>query len=151
MWVKYARERFEREALTDKIDIRLQDYRTLEGSFDKIVSIEMLEAVGHDYLPVYFKKVDELLKPQGSIALQVITSQDKRYEEFRNDVDFIMKHIFPGSQTPSITAVQQAINKVSDLNLHDAKDIGLHYATTLRIWFDAFNLKLRLDRELHSY
>lgn len=145
---KYACERFEREDLTDKIDIRLQDYRTLEGSFDKIVSIEMLEAVGHDYLPVYFKKVDELLKPQGSIALQVITSQDKRYEEFRNDVDFIMKHIFPGSQTPSITAIQQAINKVSDLNLHDAKDIGLHYATTLRIWFDAFNLKLEEVKKL---
>ena len=145
---KYAYERFEREGLADKIEIRLQDYRTLEGCFDKIVSIEMLEAVGHDYLPVYFKKVDELLKPQGSIALQVITSQDKRYEEFRNDVDFIMKHIFPGSQTPSLTAIQQAINKVSDLNLHDAKDIGLHYATTLRIWFDAFNLKLEEVKKL---
>ncbi len=145
---KYAYERFEREGLADKIEIRLQDYRTLEGCFDKIVSIEMLEAVGHDYLPVYFKKVDELLKPQGSIALQVITSQDKRYEEFRNDVDFIMKHIFPGSQTPSLTAIQQAINKVSDLNLHDAKDIGLHYATTLRIWFDAFNHKLEEVKKL---
>ena len=80
---KYARALFEREGLLDKIDIHLQDYRTLEGNYDKIVSIEMLEAVGHRYLPVYFSKVHELLKPNGSIALQVITSQDKRYEEFR--------------------------------------------------------------------
>ena len=145
---KYASELFKREGLTDLIDIHLQDYRLLEGRYDKIVSIEMLEAVGHRYLPVYFKKVDELLKPNGSIALQVITSQDKRYEEFRDDVDFIMKHIFPGSQTPSITAIQQAINKVSDLNLHDAKDIGLDYARTLRIWFDAFNQKLDEVRKL---
>lgn len=139
---KYARALFEREGLLDKIDIHLQDYRTLEGNYDKIVSIEMLEAVGHRYLPVYFRKVHELLKPNGSIALQVITSQDKRYEEFRDDVDFIMKHIFPGSQTPSITAIQQAINKVSDLNLYDAKDIGLHYAKTLRLWFESFNHSL---------
>ncbi len=136
---RYAKERFEREGLQDKIEIRTQDYRTLEGNFDKIVSIEMLEAVGHEYLPVYFKKVHELLKPNGSIALQVITSGEKRYEEFREDVDFIQKHIFPGSQTPSIGAIQTAINKVSDLNLFDAKDIGLHYAKTLHLWTEAFN------------
>ncbi len=139
---KYAHDLFLSEGLSNQIDIHLQDYRTLEGSYDKIVSIEMLEAVGHRYLPVYFEKVNELLKPNGCIGLQVITSQDKRYEEFRNDVDFIMKHIFPGSQTPSITAIQQAINKVSDLNLHDAKDIGLDYTKTLRFWFNAFNNRL---------
>ncbi len=139
---KYAQERFVREGLQDQIDIRMQDYRTLEGTFDKIVSIEMLEAVGHEYLPVYFQKVDDLLKPAGSIALQVITSGEKRYGEFRKDVDFIQKHIFPGSQTPSIGAIQQAINKVSDLNLFDAKDIGLHYAKTLRLWSDEFNKHL---------
>lgn len=136
---RYAKARFEREGLDDKITILCQDYRKLEGSFDKVVSIEMLEAVGHEFLPVYFGKLDSLLKPNGSVALQVITSQDKRYEEFRNDVDFIMKHIFPGSQTPSITALQNAVTKVSDLVLHDAKDIGQHYAKTLRMWFDSFN------------
>jgi cyclopropane-fatty-acyl-phospholipid synthase len=139
---KFAKARFEREGLQDKIDIRMQDYRTLEGTFDKVVSIEMLEAVGHEYLPVYFKKVDELLKPNGTIALQVITSGEKRYGEFRKDVDFIQKHIFPGSQTPSIGAIQDAINKVSDLNLFNAKDIGLHYAKTLRLWSDSFNQHL---------
>ncbi len=74
----------------------------MEGRFDKIVSIEMLEAVGHDYLPVFFKKCSELLTGEGSLALQVITSHDKRYAEFRKEVDFIQKHIFPGSQTPSL-------------------------------------------------
>ncbi len=139
---RYAKARFEAEGLDDKITILCQDYRKLEGSFDKVVSIEMLEAVGHEFLPVYFGKINSLLKPNGSVALQVITSQDKRYEEFRNDVDFIMKHIFPGSQTPSITALQNAITKVSDLVLHDAKDIGQHYAKTLRMWFDSFNHSL---------
>lgn len=139
---RYAKARFEAEGLDDKITILCQDYRKLEGSFDKVVSIEMLEAVGHEFLPVYFGKIDSLLKPNGSVALQVITSQDKRYEEFRNDVDFIMKHIFPGSQTPSITALQNAMTKVSNLVLHDAKDIGQHYAKTLRMWFDSFNHSL---------
>ncbi|CAN5347781.1 cyclopropane-fatty-acyl-phospholipid synthase family protein [soil metagenome] len=139
---KFAKARFEREGLQNKIDIRMQDYRTLEGTFDKVVSIEMLEAVGHEYLPVYFKKVDELLKPNGTIALQVITSGEKRYGEFRKDVDFIQKHIFPGSQTPSISAIQDAINKVSNLNLFNAKDIGLHYAKTLKLWSDSFNQQL---------
>jgi cyclopropane-fatty-acyl-phospholipid synthase len=145
---KYAKERFVNEGLQDRIEIRMQDYRTLEGTFDKIVSIEMLEAVGHEYLPVYFKKVDELLKADGSIALQVITSGEKRYNEFRKDVDFIQKHIFPGSQTPSMSAIQNAINKVSDLNLFDAKDIGLHYAKTLRIWSDEFNRHLEEVKKL---
>jgi cyclopropane-fatty-acyl-phospholipid synthase len=139
---KFAKERIAAEGYADKIDIRIQDYRTLEGEFDKIISIEMLEAVGHEFLPVYFKKVNDLLKPDGSIALQVITSRDKRYKEFRNDVDFIQKHIFPGSQTPSIAAIHGAVSGVSDLNLFDAKDIGLDYAKTLRMWYDAFNKKL---------
>ena len=145
---KYAKDRFAREGLDDQIDIRLQDYRELEGSFDKIVSIEMLEAVGHEYLPVYFEKCNNLLKPAGSLALQVITSGDKRYNEFRGDVDFIQKHIFPGSQTPSVGAIQQAVAGVTDLNLFDAKDIGLHYAKTLRLWSDAFNHKLAEVRTL---
>jgi cyclopropane-fatty-acyl-phospholipid synthase len=145
---KYAKERIEKEGYSDKIDIRVQDYRTLEGTFDKIISIEMLEAVGHEFLPVYFKKVHDLLEADGSIALQVITSRDKRYKEFRNDVDFIQKHIFPGSQTPSIAAIHGAVSSVSDLNLFDAKDIGLDYAKTLRMWYDTFNKKLEEVKNL---
>jgi cyclopropane-fatty-acyl-phospholipid synthase len=139
---KYAKKRFEQEGVADQIDIRVQDYRTLEGRYDKIISIEMLEAVGHEYLPTYFRKCHDMLAPNGSLALQVITSGDKRYAKFRDDVDFIQKHIFPGSQTPSIAAIHRAVSEVSDLNLFDARDIGLDYARTLRLWFNAFNQKL---------
>jgi len=138
----YAKALFEKEKLSDRIEIILQDYRTITGRYDKIVSIEMLEAVGHKYLPVFFAKCNKLLKEDGSMALQVITSHDKRYAEFREDVDFIQKHIFPGSQTPSLAAIHAAVNKSSDLGLFDMKDIGIHYAKTLRLWFDAFNEKL---------
>jgi cyclopropane-fatty-acyl-phospholipid synthase len=139
---KYAKDRFVREGLDGQIEILLQDYRLIEGTFDKIVSIEMLEAVGHEYLPQYFKKCNGLLKPGGCIALQVITSRDKRYDEFRKDVDFIQKHIFPGSQTPSLSAIHNAVTKATEMTLFDLKDIGLDYARTLRLWFDAFNHKI---------
>lgn len=139
---KHAKALFEREKISDRVEILLQDYRTIQGQYDKIVSIEMLEAVGHKYLPVFFSKCNELLRENGSMALQVITSHDKRYAEFRKDVDFIQKHIFPGSQTPSLAAIHAAVNKTSDLGLFDLKDIGLHYAHTLRLWFDAFNSKI---------
>jgi cyclopropane-fatty-acyl-phospholipid synthase len=139
---KHAKALFAMEKVDDRITIQIQDYRNISGRYDKIVSIEMLEAVGHKYLPAFFKKCNELLTDDGSIALQVITSHDKRYAEFRKDVDFIQKHIFPGSQTPSLAAIHAAVNKVSDFGLYDMKDIGLHYAKTLRLWFDAFNAKL---------
>jgi cyclopropane-fatty-acyl-phospholipid synthase len=145
---KYAKERFEKEGLSDRIKICLNDYRHIEGSFDKIVSIEMLEAVGHEYMPAYFEKCNSLLRPGGNLALQVITSRDKRYKEFRKDVDFIQKHIFPGSQTPSLSAIQEAVNKVSEMNLYDLKDIGLDYARTLRLWFDSFNHQLAEVKKL---
>jgi cyclopropane-fatty-acyl-phospholipid synthase len=138
----FAEERIKKEGLEDLIEIRLQDYRHITGLFDKIVSIEMLEAVGHEYIPGYFGKCNELLKPGGSMAIQVITSQDKRYREFRKSVDFIQKHIFPGSQTPSMEYIQQCVSKTTDWNLHDVKDMGIDYAKTLRLWFDAFNTKL---------
>src|ERR1041385_5205163 len=115
---KFAKECITKEKLDHLVDIRLQDYRHITGLFDKIVSIEMLEAVGHEYIPVYFSKCQELLKPNGVMAIQVITSQDRRYHEFRKSVDFIQKHIFPGSQTPSIAYIQQCVNKATDWNLH---------------------------------
>jgi cyclopropane-fatty-acyl-phospholipid synthase len=145
---KFAKERITKEGLEHLIDSRLQDYRHVSGSFDKIVSIEMLEAVGHEYIPGYFSKCNELLKPNGAMAIQVITSQDKRYNEFRKSVDFIQKHIFPGSQTPSIAYIQQCVNKATDWNLHDVKDLGIDYARTLRLWFDAFNAKIADVRSL---
>jgi cyclopropane-fatty-acyl-phospholipid synthase len=139
---KMAVERVEAEGLSDRVSILIKDYRQMEGRFDKIVSVEMLEAVGHNYMDVYFKKVNDLLKKNGILALQVITSPDSRYDSLRKGVDWIQKHIFPGSLLPSVGAINSAVNRTGDLTMVDLKDIGMDYATTLKLWFDAFNANL---------
>jgi len=136
---KYAGELFQREGLADRIEIKLQDYRLLTGKFDKIVSIEMLEAVGEAYLETYFAKCHELLKPEGLLALQMITCPDSRHDALRQGVDWIQKHIFPGSLLLSVHRVNQALRMTGDLFLHDLKDLGPSYAETLRRWRVAFN------------
>jgi len=138
---RYALERVEKAGLGDRVKILLQDYRKLEGQFDRIVSVEMLEAVGEEFLDVYFKKCDELLTRDGFLALQVITCPDSRYESLRTGVDWIQKHIFPGSLLPSVGRINQAVNKAGDLTLIDLKDLGRHYARTLAAWRDVFNAK----------
>jgi cyclopropane-fatty-acyl-phospholipid synthase len=145
---KYARELFERENLSDRIEIKLQDYRLLAGQFDKIVSIEMIEAVGDEYLETYFAKCHELLKPHGLLALQMITCPDSRHDSLRKNVDWIQKHIFPGSLLLSIHRVNEALRKTGDLFLHDLKDLGLSYAETLKRWRIAFNQNETAVREL---
>jgi cyclopropane-fatty-acyl-phospholipid synthase len=145
---KLAVERVEEAGLSNKVNILMQDYRLMEGQFDKIVSIEMLEAVGHKYLDLYFKKCHDLLKKNGILALQVITSPDSRYDSLRKGVDWIQKHIFPGSLLPSVAAINGAINRTGDLTMVDLKDIGLHYATTLKLWFEQFNANLPTVRSL---
>lgn len=139
---KLAVERVKAEGLSDRVSIIIQDYRKIEGTFDKIVSIEMLEAVGHQYLETYFEKCQELLKPDGIFAFQVITSPDSRYDKLRSGVDWIQKHIFPGSLLPSVAAINKAINETGDLTLVDLKDLGLDYARTLHLWFTEFNKNL---------
>ena len=136
---KYARELFQRENLADKIEIKLMDYRLLTGQFDKIVSIEMLEAVGDAYLETYFAKCHEVLKPGGLLALQMITCPDSRHDSLRKNVDWIQKHIFPGSLLLSVHRVNEALRKTGDLFLHDLKDLGLSYAETLKRWRIALN------------
>jgi len=136
---KYARELFQKENLADKIEIKLMDYRRLTGQFDKIVSIEMLEAVGDAYLETYFAKCHQVLKPGGLLALQMITCPDSRYDSLRKNVDWIQKHIFPGSLLLSVHRVNEALRKTGDLFLHDLKDLGLSYAETLKRWRVAFN------------
>src|SRR3990172_13089597 len=126
--LKLARERVEKENLSNKINIELIDYRKLEGQYDKIVSVEMLEAVGEEYMDIYFKKCHELLKKNGILALQVITCPDSRYDSLRKGVDWIQKHIFPGSLLPSVGRINQAINNTGDLSLVDLKEFGLDYA-----------------------
>ncbi len=139
---KLAVERVETEGLSDRVSIELRDYRTLEGQYDKIVSVEMLEAVGHKYLDLYFKKCNDLLKRNGLLAIQVITSPDSRYESLRKGVDWIQKHIFPGSLLPSVAAINGAINRTGDMTMVDLKDIGTDYAKTLKLWYDQFNANL---------
>ena len=136
---KYAVEKVADENLQDKVEIKLIDYRKIEGQFDKIVSIEMLEAVGHNYLDVYFKKCSELLNKDGTLALQVITCPDSRYDSLRKGVDWIQKHIFPGSLLPSVSAINRSINNTSNLTLVDLRDFGLNYAQTLVAWREEFN------------
>ncbi len=143
-----AVERVEQAGLADQIQVLLTDYRQLDGQYDKIVSIEMLEAVGHRYLPTYFAQCHRLLKQNGLVALQVITCADHRYDELRTNVDWIQKHIFPGSLLPSLGALHRAINRTGDLNFVDLKQLGLHYARTLSLWRQKFNAHRQQVREL---
>jgi cyclopropane-fatty-acyl-phospholipid synthase len=137
---KYAKERMQREGLSNRVEIRLQDYRLVTGKFDKVLSIEMLEAVGDQYLETYFAKCDEVLTPNGLMACQMITVADCQHKDLKKGVDWIQKHIFPGSLLLSIGQVNQAINNKSDLFMHGLEDIGSSYAKTLELWFNQFNL-----------
>jgi cyclopropane-fatty-acyl-phospholipid synthase len=117
----------------------LCDYRLVTGQFDKIVSIEMLEAVGHRFLGTFFKTCDSLLKQGGSVVLQTITIPDHRYDQYRRGVDWIRKHIFPGGHLPSPTALCNAMTKHSSLSIDGVENIGSHYVKTLRQWRERFN------------
>ncbi len=139
---KFATERVRREGLDHLIEIRLQDYRHVTGQYDKIASIEMLEAVGDAYVDGYFAKCHEVLKPNGMLAFQVITVPDCRYENLKRGVDWIQKHIFPGSLLLSMARINEAVNRTGDLFLHGLEDLGAGYAKTLRLWFERFNARL---------
>ena len=139
---KYAKDRATAEGLSNQIDFQLTDYRNVTGKFDKIVSIEMLEAVGHEYFKSFFKKCHELLKRYGLLGIQVITCPDSRYESHRKNVTWMQKHIFPGGLLPSISVMSKAINDTGDLQLHHLEEMGLHYARTVATWRENFNHKL---------
>jgi cyclopropane-fatty-acyl-phospholipid synthase len=143
-----AGERIARAGLADRIDILLEDYRNLSGRYDKVVSIEMVEAVGHEFLPGYFKKCAELLKEDGAMLLQAITMPDRRYDQYLRSSDFIRRYIFPGSCVPSMGALVTAMGAESDLKPVQIEDIGPHYATTLRSWRERFNARLDDVRRL---
>lgn len=135
---EWATRRVHEEGLEDRIEILLTDYRHIEGRFDKIVSIEMLEAVGHRHLPVYFSTLDQLLAPGGRIALQVIAMPDQKYRSYRAGSDWIRKHIFPGGHLPSLGAIVEAMTTRTRLNITRLDDIGLHYVRTLQLWQQRF-------------
>ena len=144
----YAQEWVAKEGLEDKITLLKKDYRLLEGKFDKLVSIEMIEAVGKAYLANFFEKCSSLLKPNGLMLLQAITIDDRRYDSYSNSVDFIQKHIFPGGFLPSQFAINQFLKKNTDMNIRDLHDIGLDYAKTLNHWHVAFdNNKEALEKD----
>ncbi len=140
----YAREQIDKSNLSDRITLLKQDYRLLEGQYDKLVSIEMIEAVGKQYLKSYIKKCQSLLKPKGLMAIQAITIADQRYDYYSNNVDFIQKYIFPGGFLPSVTVLTQMATQHSDLVTRDVFDLGLDYAKTLNDW------RLRFEQSLEQ-
>jgi cyclopropane-fatty-acyl-phospholipid synthase len=144
----YAQERIEAKGLASRIRLLKEDYRQLTGTYDKLVSIEMIEAVGHQYLSTFLKKISTLLKPEGKAALQVITIEDQRYKQHIHKVDFIKRYIFPGSCLLSVTALCNTATKVTDLRLFHLEDITPHYATPLREWRDRFFASLDNVRAL---
>lgn len=129
-----AARRIATAGLEDRVELRLADYRDLSGQYDKLVSIEMVEAVGADHLETYFRQCGRLLKPDGAMLLQAITIADQRYVQALREVDFIQKHIFPGGFLPSVTALTAAMTGASDLRTVQLEDIGPHYAETLAHW-----------------
>jgi cyclopropane-fatty-acyl-phospholipid synthase len=144
----YVANLISKEGLGDKITLLNKDYRELEGAFDKVVSIEMIEAVGSDYVPGFFEKASSLLKQNGLMALQGITYNDPDFNAYKNSVDFIRKYIFPGSCLISVAQVEYAIKKKTDLVKIDSEDITLDYARTLEIWRQDFEKVLPQVRDL---
>lgn len=143
-----AQKRIQEAGLSDKITLLLKDYRHVQGAFDAIVSIEMLEAVGHQFLKAYFAQCHKLLKPDGRLGLQVIICPDSRYDAMRRSVDWIKKHIFPGGQLPSVKALLDSVHATGDLYLHHLENFGLHYAKTLQIWRDRFHQQQDAVRQM---
>ena len=131
---EYAQERIKKAGFNDRISIIKQDYRDLVGQFDRIVSIEMIEAVGHEFLPAYFSQISNLLLPDGAAMIQGITMPDHRYTQYLKEVDYIRTRVFPGSCVPSASAMIAAAVKQSDLRPADLHDFGYHYSRTLREW-----------------
>jgi len=143
----YTRLRVAEAGLADKIEVLCQDYRDLEGQYDKLVSIEMIEAVGYEYYQSYFGKCSSLLKPDGLMALQAITMADQRYEEAKHTVDFIKRYIFPGGCLPSLAVIGQHVARHTDMQTLHLRDITADYAETLARWRQRFMAALPQVKE----
>lgn len=145
---RFAQRRVQEAGLADRIAVLSQDYRDLQGQFDKLVSVEMIEAVGHRFVDQYFRICSERLKPAGRMLLQSITIADRYHERARHAVDFIQKYIFPGGALPSMTSISSAVSRMTDLQLTHMQEIGLDYARTLHIWRERFLQRLPEVRRL---
>ncbi len=143
----YAVEAVAEAGLSDRITLLLDDYRNLEGQFDKLVSVEMIEAVGHEYYATYFRQCSRLLKPDGVMLIQAITIPGQRYEQAKRNVDFIQRYIFPGGGLPSLEVIARCVSG-TDLQLLDMQDIGLDYARTLSHWRQRFHDRLNQVRAM---
>lgn len=130
----YASRLVAEQGLADRVKVQLQDYRDIRGRFDKLVSIEMIEAVGHHYFDTFFRCCSNLLKPEGLMLLQGITIRDHLYTAYLQEVDFIRRYIFPGACLPSLARIMESLARVTDLTVFHLEDIGAHYARTLAIW-----------------
>ncbi len=135
----YAKQRIKQLHLEGQVTLLREHYRKLTGKYDKLVSIEMIEAVGHEFHATFFAKCDSLLKCTGKMLLQAITIADQRYDYYRNNVDFIQRYIFPGGCLPSIQVISKHVQETTDMVIDEVQDIGLHYAKTLQDWSDSFN------------
>ena len=144
----YAAQAIRDAGLEDRITLLFDDYRDLDGQYDKLVSIEMIEAVGHEFHETYFKKCCELLKPDGQMLLQAITIADQRYDQYKTSVDFIKRYIFPGGCLTSVTDMTKVMTESTDMRVIHLEDIGPHYATTLREWHDRFFARIDEVRKL---
>ena len=131
---QYARSRVVEEGLESKITVVNKDYRKIHGLYDKIVSIEMIEAVGYEFIPEYFKKISSLLRPNGLMALQGITYNDQNFDTYKDSVDFVKKYVFPGSCLISVSQIIDVVKDKTDLSMIDMEDITRHYAETLSRW-----------------
>jgi len=144
----FAKAKIAERGLPDRITLVFQDYRDLTGQFDKLVSIEMIEAVGARYLDTYFSKCSSLLKSTGAMLLQAITLQDQYYAQALKSVDYIQRFVFPGSFIPSVQAITNSVAKVTDMKVFNLEDIGPHYAPTLRMWRERFFANIQKVKEL---
>lgn len=144
----YAQEQIERANVGHLVTLLKEDYRNLVGKFDKLVSIEMIEAVGHQYYPDYFRTLGHLLKEDGLALIQAITIDDKRYEKAKNNIDWIQRYIFPGACLPSIKVLTEVSGRHSNLELTHLEDITPHYAHTLKLWRENFFRNIEAVREL---
>ena len=146
-----AKERIREKNLDDKIDLLLMDYRDLKGAYSKVVSIEMVEAVGHEYLEEYFQKCSDLTAEDGLFLMQVITIPDQRYNRARKEIDFIKRYIFPGSCIPSIEKISKCISNKTDYRLVDLSEYASHYAKTLNLWHQNFmNHKIEIEKKFSA-
>ena len=139
---RLAQQRVKDAGLEGRIQVIDQDYRHLDGQFDKLVSIEMIEAIGHQFFDTYFRQVSRLLKPDGAALIQAIVIADQQFERYKRSVDFIKRYIFPGGCLPSVTAIMKSVSDRTDLLLVDLHDIGLDYARTLAEWHRRFRANL---------